>query len=762
MRRFALMAPLALLWVMTAAIPEAGAYQQWSADRVSGNCAGCHGDFRLGSNYISFKDGTAWGRDLHDGHRSGMLSGDCNACHQASSRFPVILDSSAGGIGFDPISCMGCHGRNEDAGGDGLSGGLGRGLRQHHQNANVTLCAACHTDSAGPPGVGENVMPPYYFTPDTVHVSKPTDACDANGSESVYGPTGLDNDGDLLDDAADPHCADNAPPVADANGPYSGTVGVPVTFDGTGSNDPDGTIVAYDWDFGDGNVGTGQTPTHTYAAAGSYAVTLTVTDDGTPPLIDTATTTAEIGIGNIAPTADANGPYTGTVGVPVTFDGTGSSDDGAIVAYDWDFGDGGVGTGPTPTHTYASDGVFNVILTVTDDGTPPLTDSATATATIDVLVPPVADADGPYGGVVGQPVIFDGSGSTDPDGTIVAYDWDFGDGNTGLGVSPSHTYAAAGAYTVTLTVTDDDGLTDSNSTTAAIDPDLIPPIADANGPYSGTVGVPVSFDGTGSIDPDGTIVAYDWDFGDGNVGTGPTPTHTYAVDGVYTVSLTVTDDDSLIDSGNTTATITVVCAPPTADPNGPYIGMVGSPVQFNGSGSVDPCYPIVSYDWDFGDGNTGTGVSPMYTYAAAGLYNVTLTVTNDRGLADSGSTTATISDVPPMAVSVKVPAAINPANNGVTPVNFWADTMDLNIAGVTCGPAMAAPERLKTEDVNDDGYMDAVGLFRTGDLGIACGDMALTCQGTLVGDGPFTATSSTFKTVGSDCKPPKKMAKRGK
>jgi hypothetical protein len=101
---------------------------------------------------------------------------------------------------------------------------------------------------------------------------------------------------------------------------------------------------------------------------------------------------------------------------------------------------------------------------VANDG---LADSNVATVTItvnDVNDPPVADPNGPYSGEVGNPVTFDGSGSVDPDGTIVSYDWDFGDGGTGTGVSPTHTYAGAGTYTVTLTVTDNDGATDTATT----------------------------------------------------------------------------------------------------------------------------------------------------------------------------------------------------------------------------------------------------------------------------------------------------------
>ena len=98
----------------------------------------------------------------------------------------------------------------------------------------------------------------------------------------------------------------------------------PVNFDGTGSSDPDGTIVAYDWDFGDGGTGTGVTPTHTYAAAGIYTVTLTVTDDGGVDRHGDHHSGHQRCAASSAPVADANGPYTGTAGVALTFDGSGS------------------------------------------------------------------------------------------------------------------------------------------------------------------------------------------------------------------------------------------------------------------------------------------------------------------------------------------------------------------------------------------------------------------------------------------------------
>jgi len=147
--------------------------------------------------------------------------------------------------------------------------------------------------------------------------------------------------------------------------------------------------------------------------------------------------------------------------------------------------------------------------------------------------PPDADANGPYSGETGESINFDGSASTDPDGSIASYAWDFGDGNSGSGVSPTHAYTSDGSFQVILTVTDDDGATDSDTTTATITLANQPPVADANGPYAGQVGDAINFDGSGSSDPDGSIASYAWDFGDGNSGTGVSPTHAYTSDGSF-------------------------------------------------------------------------------------------------------------------------------------------------------------------------------------------------------------------------------------
>ena len=161
----------------------------------------------------------------------------------------------------------------------------------------------------------------------------------------------------------------NQTPTAQAGGPYSGTAGSAISFSSTGSSDPDGSIATYSWTFGDGATSSQANPSHSYAAAGSYTATLTVTDNqGAQATDQAAVTVASAGGGNQAPVANAGGPYSGTVGASVSFSSAGSSDpDGSIASYSWSFGDGGSSSDPNPAHAYAAAGSYTATLTVTDN-----------------------------------------------------------------------------------------------------------------------------------------------------------------------------------------------------------------------------------------------------------------------------------------------------------------------------------------------------------------------------------------------------------
>jgi PKD repeat protein len=176
---------------------------------------------------------------------------------------------------------------------------------------------------------------------------------------------------------------------------------------------------------------------------------------------------------NVQPACES-GSYEGQAGLPILFDGSGSSDeDGGIVSYEWDFGDGGSGSGASIEHVYAEPGSYAVSLCVVDDDGASSCCTGEANVAPPPNVAPTCDAGGPYAGVAGAPVAFDASGSSDADGAIVSYGWDFGDGASGSGATVEHVYAQAGSYVVRVCVLDDGG--DSSCCTAEAIVDSPPP-----------------------------------------------------------------------------------------------------------------------------------------------------------------------------------------------------------------------------------------------------------------------------------------------
>ena len=334
--------------------------------------------------------------------------------------------------------------------------------------------------------------------------------------------------------------ANQAPTASFTATPSTGAAPLAVAFDANASTDPDGTIVSYAWDFGDGTTGTGVTANHTYATVGAFTAQLIVTDDSTTS--DTFTVDIAVNALNVAPTASFTAtPNAGAPPLAVAFDANASTDpDGTIVSYAWDFGDGTTGTGVTANHTYATVGAFTAQLIVTDDS------SASDTFTVDIAVnalnvaPTASFTATPNAGAPPLAVAFDANASTDTDGTIVSYAWDFGDGTTGTGVTANHTYATAGAFTAQLIVTDDSTASDTFTVDIAVNALNVAPTASFTAtPNAGAPPLAVAFDANASTDPDGTIVSYAWDFGDGNTGTGVTANHTYATAGAGAFTVAV-------------------------------------------------------------------------------------------------------------------------------------------------------------------------------------------------------------------------------
>ncbi|PYR56600.1 MAG: hypothetical protein DMF91_21530 [Acidobacteria bacterium] len=408
--------------------------------------------------------------------------------------------------------------------------------------------------------------------------------------------------------------------------------GVTCDFDATGSFDPDGTIASYLWQFGDGTSSSAPTVHHAYATGNQYPVSLTVTDNSGATGVVMVRVRA-----NAAPVASFTVACSGPT---CTFDGSGSSDpDGTIASYSWSFGDGQSGAGATVNHTYAT-GTFSARLTVTDNGGA----TGTALGTLSVVnAAPVAAFTSSCNGLT---CTFDGSGSSDSDGTITQYHWSFADGSRtvaeALGATASYTFAAGGTYTVTLIVTDNGGTTGTALATLSV----------VGATFTSTCnGLTCTFDGSGSSVPGGTITQYQWSFGDGSTALGVTASHTFAA-GTYTVTLIVTGNGG-ITTQSQTVSVVALNVPPIALFTFTCSGLTCS---FDASGSSDSDGTISGYEWCFMLANGGScrsdvgifGATANYTFAAGGSYTVTLAVIDNAGAVSRTSHVVTV-NAPPVA-----------------------------------------------------------------------------------------------------------------
>ncbi len=347
----------------------------------------------------------------------------------------------------------------------------------------------------------------------------------------------------------------------------------------------------------------------------------------------------------------------------------------------------------------------------------------------------------PYSGTAGVAVQFKSTAS-DADGDTLSYSWTFGDGGTSTMMNPSHTYNSAGQYTVKLTVSDGNGGSVTDSTTATITAANQAPTADAGGPYSGTVNMSVTFDGSGSSDSDGTIASYRWSFGDGSTGTGMKPTHTYTSAKTFSVSLTVTDDKGASSTASTTTAI-IAAAPvqnhaPTAIINvSGTTYNVGDSVSFDGSGSSDPDMgDTLSYSWDFGDGNMGSGMTTSHTYSMSGPYNVTLTVTDQGGLSDIATTTLTINAVNNTPMDTDGDGVADNIDNCIDVPN--PDQMDSDNDGI--GDACDTPVMpLSIDPINDHSFYVgddiSIQVWANNPYGNSVNWMVDGCDGLMIRDG---------------------------
>lgn len=374
---------------------------------------------------------------------------------------------------------------------------------------------------------------------------------------------------------------------------------------------------SWTWNFGDGATSTQQSPTHTYAATGTYSVTLSVSND---TCVNSHTVMVRV--------IDEKAAFTTPDTVicrnrTATFTSSGNNRTN-ISNWQWFFGDGSTSTSDSVnTHTYTTSGTYHVMLVVTD------LLGCWDSASLQVKVHgPVANfsVTSAVSCLANNNIVFTDASATDGTHPIVKWEWNYGDGTIdSSGVSPyQHSYITNGNYAVSLLVKDAFGCTDIITKPAAV---LIsqPSAGFFSADTITCTGKAVQFTNTTTANNP----QFTWNFGDGGSSTATDPSHSYAGIGSYTVSLLAVDQYGCRDS--------------VTKPS--YIHISFPQAKFTVSDSVSTCPPLLvnfyntSTDytllsWDFGDGTSSTLDSPSHFYTVAGVYFATLTASGPGGCID--------------------------------------------------------------------------------------------------------------------------------
>ncbi|WP_321420773.1 disaggregatase related repeat-containing protein [uncultured Methanomethylovorans sp.] len=462
-------------------------------------------------------------------------------------------------------------------------------------------------------------------------------------------------------------------PVAEAGDDQTVTTGSTVNFDGSGSTDDNG-IVLYSWDFGDGTTSTGVSSQHAYTTAGTYTMTLNVTDvsdqsdsdtmqvvvnDPSSAITPTGCTSPAVVADNRLRQISPSTVYATTTYIDV---GKGASTSRDVMLFDLSaYEPNTISKATLSLYWYyenprTSDTVVEIYRPAEE------WDPKYVSWNNRVSGVPWTTAGGdwfdknndPQGSTPYASVTF--PKGTAPDNRYYEFDvtqlvQEYTDGtykNTGFFLkarTESGNYIAfySSDYSkeamrpkLTVCVNGASAPTTPVAPTVPVDE---APVAEAGANQTVVIGSTVSFDGSGSIDANG-IVLYSWDFGDGATAedTVATASHVYPTAGTYTVTLNVTDASDQSDSDTLKVVVSDPVGPvdntPVANAGDDQTVTTGSTVSFDGSGSTDD-NGIVLYSWDFDDSTTSTGVSPQHAYATAGTYTVNLTVTDTIGQKDS-------------------------------------------------------------------------------------------------------------------------------
>lgn len=393
-------------------------------------------------------------------------------------------------------------------------------------------------------------------------------------------------------------------PVADFSADATaGNIPLAVKFKDRSTGHP----TTWKWTFGDGKESVEQNPVHIYQDTGVFTVTLTASNEfGSSD----AFKSQYISVSPALKSKFSADPVTGKAPLRVKFTDISF---GNPTSWKWDFGDGATSNERNPVHTFSSGGAFDVVLDVYREG---ISDSSTQT--IGVGGVPLADFTADKTLVsIGEEIQFSDKTTNSPDSWL----WNFGDGSESTVKNPVKTYLGKGIYTVSLYAKNADGK-DTEIKTNYINVGVRP-----KADFIGTVPESQKMNSrqvARFVDKSaGYPTSWKWDFGDGETSTEQNPVHLYQNDGSYTVSLTVKNTYGE-DTKSVSNLITVGFGPKVDFKADKTVVGIERNVRFNDLSTNSP----ITWVWDFGDGATGTGQNPDHAYHEIGVYDVTLTASN--------------------------------------------------------------------------------------------------------------------------------------